>query len=156
MKVLFVCLGNICRSPLGEGILRHLLDQAGLAGQIAIDSAGTGGWHIGEPPDARSIAVATRHGVSLAGQRARQVRPTDFSEFDLILAMDRQNLADLHRQCPAAARGRLRLLRSFDPEAGDDVPDPYHDGDAGFEHVFAMIRRCCEVLVRSLPQQQSV
>lgn len=149
-RILFVCLGNICRSPLGEGILRHLAAQAGVAAQFEIDSAGTGDWHVGDPPDPRAIEVARRHGVLLDGLRARQVAPFDFAAFDHILAMDRKNLADLLELCPAEHAGRLRLLRQHDPEGGHDVPDPYFGGADGFDEVFAMLLRCCRRLLADL------
>ena len=149
-RVLFVCLGNICRSPLGEGIFRHLVDDAGLTDRFHIDSAGTGAWHAGEPPDPRSRSVAERNGVSLDGQTARKVRFEDFFEFDLVLAMDRQNLADLHAECPHDDRRKVMLLRQFDPEKGDDVPDPYYGGARGFDDVYAMVHRCCQALLDEL------
>ena len=151
-RILFVCLGNICRSPLGEGIMRQLVRDAGLEEQIQVDSAGTGAYHEGEAPDPRSRAVAAKHGVSLDGQRARQVKTEDFRDFDLVLAMDRQNLDDLLANCPAEERSRLRLMRSFDPAGGTDVPDPYFGGPNGFDDVFVMVHRCCEALLESLRQ----
>ncbi|MFH0945786.1 MAG: low molecular weight protein-tyrosine-phosphatase [Planctomycetota bacterium] len=149
-RILFVCLGNICRSPLGEGIMRHLVRDAGLEDRIEVDSAGTGAYHAGEAPDPRSREVAGKHGISLDGQRARKVAPEDFHDFDLVLAMDQKNLEDLRASCPPAERKRLRLMRSFDPEGGADVPDPYFGGASGFEDVFAMVHRCCESLLESL------
>lgn len=150
--VLFVCLGNICRSPLAEGVFRHMAAARGLSDQFNVDSAGTGAWHVGEPPDPRSMEVAARHGVRLNGQ-ARQVRPEDFSEFDLVVAMDRDNLRHLERQAAAGSgHARVRLLRSWDPEAGNDldVPDPYYGGGSGFDHVFDMVERSCEALLNEL------
>jgi len=153
-RVLFVCLGNICRSPLAEGILRRLVEEAGLAGSIAVDSAGTGGYHQQQPPDPRSCDVARKRGIRLDDQRARQVEPRDFHHFDLILAMDSENLRDLVEICPRALRHKLRLLRSYDPEAspeGDqNVPDPYFGGRTGFDDSFDMIHRCCKALLESL------
>ena len=149
-RVLFVCLGNICRSPLGEGILRHLVQQAGSLKSIQIDSAGTGAYHQGEAPDPRSRDVARKNGVSLDGQTARKVAPEDFHGFDLILAMDRQNLHDLLENCPPKERKKVRLLRSYDPEGGQDVPDPYFGGRTGFDDSFSMIHRCCQALLESL------
>jgi len=149
-RILFVCLGNICRSPLAEGIMRQLIRDAGLEDQIQVDSAGTGAYHTGEPPDPRSRAVAGRHGTSLDGQRARKIEPGDYTSFDLVLAMDRENLQDLRVACPPGKRGRLKLLRSFDPKGGTDVPDPYFGGVDGFDDVFAMVYRCCESLLESL------
>ncbi len=149
-RVLFVCLGNICRSPLAEGIFRHLVDDAGLGDRIEVDSAGTGAWHAGEPPDARARAVAQKNGVALDGQRARKVEVDDFVEFDHVIAMDRQNLDDLLLLCPPPERRRVRLLRSHDPEGVGDVPDPYFGGRAGFDDVFTMIDRCCRALLAEL------
>jgi len=144
-ELLFVCLGNICRSPLAEGVFLHLVGDLGLESVFDADSAGTGGWHAGEPPDPRSIDVARRHGIELRGP-ARQVRREDFDRFSLILAMDRENHEDLRRRQPAAAtRGEILLLREFDPEAGGDldVPDPYYGGPSGFDQVFEMVHRAC-------------
>lgn len=150
--VLFVCLGNICRSPLAEGVLAHLLDAEGLAGAVRVDSAGTGGWHVGEPPDPRSVEVARRNGVPLDG-RARKVHVTDFREFTHVVAMDRDNLATLERLRERAGGGTVpRLLREWDPEARGslDVPDPYYGGADGFERVFRMVERSCRVLLEEL------
>ncbi len=152
-SVLFVCLGNICRSPLAEGVFRHEVAKRGLAQSFTIDSAGTGGWHAGEPPDPRAIRVAKRHGVDISDLRARQVRVADFDEFDHLLAMDRSNLDDLLALCPREHRTRVRLLRSYDSVAGTDVPDPYFCGPddlLGFEQVFAMVERCSDRLLTEL------
>jgi len=151
-ELLFVCLGNICRSPLAEGVFLHLVRASRLESALNADSAGTGGWHAGEPPDPRSIEVARRHGIKLRGP-ARQVRPEDFDRFSLILAMDRENHEDLCRRRPAtAARGEILLLREFDPEAGEnlDVPDPYYGGASGFDRVFEMVHRSCAGLLLHL------
>lgn len=147
--VLFVCLGNICRSPLAEGVFRHLVREQGLAHRFRIDSAGTGAWHVGEPPDPRSRSVAGRHGVSLDGQRARQVTVADFTDFDYVVAMDRDNLRALERlRGGAGGEAHLVLLRDHDPEPGDgEVPDPYYGGPGGFDEVFAMVRRSAEALL---------
>ncbi|MCA8924116.1 MAG: low molecular weight phosphotyrosine protein phosphatase [Planctomycetes bacterium] len=147
-RVLFVCLGNICRSPLGEGVLRHLARELELA--VEADSAGTAAYHAGEAPDPRSSAVAAKHGVSLAGQRARQVRADDFERFDLILAMDAANLRDLRARRPKDARAKLVRFRSYDPEGDGDVPDPYYGGPGGFDEVFAMVERTCRALLAGL------
>lgn len=151
-EILFVCLGNICRSPLAEGVFRHLVRDAGLESSLDADSAGTGGWHAGDPPDPRSVEVAERHGIELRGP-ARQVRVQDFDRFSLILAMDRENREELRRRRPAAAaRGKILLLREFDPEAGQDldVPDPYYGGPSGFDQVFEMVHHSCVGLLRHL------
>lgn len=149
MRILFVCLGNICRSPLGEGIFRALVERRGLSGRFEIDSAGTGDWHVGEPPDPRSVAIAAQHGIDIRGQRARQVRGDDFERFDRIVAMDRANERDLRALCAPERHDRIRRLREFDPIAGHDVPDPWF-GTHGFDLVFAMIERCCDRLLADL------
>ena len=155
VRVLFVCLGNICRSPLAEGVFRHLAKARGLAGAYEVDSAGTGAWHVGEPPDPRSAEVARRHGVELAGA-ARQVVADDFERFDWILAMDRANLRDLAALRGANGRAQLRLFREFDPEGGErDVPDPYYGGPGGFEKVFEMVRRTSEALLEELERART-
>jgi protein-tyrosine phosphatase len=145
-SVLFVCLGNICRSPLAEGIFRALVEEAGLQDRFAIDSAGTGAWHVGNPPDPRSIGVAGRHGIDITGQRARQVRPEDFHRFGTIVAMDRDNLAALEAKAGASSV-TLRLLLDEPPQ---DVPDPYYGGPDGFEEVYRMIRSGGEALLARL------
>jgi protein-tyrosine phosphatase len=152
VRLLFVCLGNICRSPTAEGAMRTLVHEAGLEGQIELDSAGTGGWHVGDPPDARAAATAARRGIALGGV-ARQVRPADFEEFDLILAMDSANLSELHRLAPDEhGRAKVRLLREFDPAAGADreVPDPYYGGPGGFDEVLDLVQAACASLLARL------
>lgn len=140
IKVLFVCTGNICRSPTAEGVFRALVAAEGLEGRIQTDSAGTHGYHVGEPPDRRSAAVALRRGVDLSDLRARKVRPADFSEFDLVLAMDRGHADILRRQCPPEQASRVRLFLDFAPELGiQDVPDPYYGEGDGFERVLDMV-----------------
>ena len=161
VSVLFVCLGNICRSPLGEGILVHRLDQEGLSDRVRVDSAGTGAWHQGEPADPRSTDVALQHGISLRG-RARRVRPEDFYDFDYIFAMDGENLRDLRHlesQQNEGADGSavLSLFREFDPVQDEplDVPDPYYGGTDGFDLMFEMIDRTCAVFVEHLTSELS-
>jgi protein-tyrosine phosphatase len=152
LSILFVCLGNICRSPLGEGVLAHRLAEADLSDRVRVDSAGTGAWHQGEPPDPRSSEVALRHGISLRG-RARRVRADDFHEFDYIFAMDRSNLRDL-RDLESQGDGGafLTLFREFDPHRDEDldVPDPYYGGADGFDLMFEMIDRTCAAFVEHL------
>lgn len=151
-RVLFVCLGNICRSPTGEGLLRHVLAERGLSGEIEVDSAGTGAWHVGDGPDARMTRAAAGRGYRLEGA-ARQVTAEDFRRFDLVVAMDRQNLADLEEIAPPASarRGELRLFSSFLPAgAPEDVPDPYYGGGDGFERVIDMVEEGCEAIVDHL------
>lgn len=150
-SVLFVCLGNICRSPLAEGVFRHLVQEHEVEDQFEIDSAGTGAWHAGEPADRRSASVAAQHGIHLEGT-ARKVVPSDFRRFDLIVAMDQDNLRDLERMADrAGGHDGLHLLREFDPEGrGGDVPDPYYGGPGGFDTVYAMVHRSCETLLDDL------
>jgi protein-tyrosine phosphatase len=139
-KVLFVCLGNICRSPTAEGVFRAQVAAAGLSDVISIDSAGTAAWHIGKAPDQRAQAAASRRGYDLTELRGRQVAVADFGEFDFILAMDRSNLADLQAQCPAEHRPKVRLFLSFSSQWQDhEVPDPYYGGAEGFDHVLNMV-----------------
>jgi protein-tyrosine phosphatase len=149
-RVLFVCLGNICRSPLAEGVFRHLARQRNVADRYQIDSAGTGGWHIGERPDRRSAEVARRNGVLLEGE-ARQVLPEDFERFDWIVAMDKDNLRDLQAMSRKGGRAKLQLLRDFDPEPEDrNVPDPYYGGPDGFDDVYTMVYRSSMALLDRL------
>jgi len=152
-RLLFVCMGNICRSPTAEGVMRGLLREEGLEDAVEVDSAGTGDWHIGSPPDARATAAARARGVTLAGA-ARQIAAADFDDYDLILAADRSNLHDLRALLPAEARAKLHLLREFDPASagGDDldVPDPYYGGDEGFEHVLDLVEAACRGLLDTL------
>ena len=153
IRVLFVCLGNICRSPLAEGVFRSLVQERGLEGHYSADSAGTGAWHAGESPDQRSVEVARRHGVVLAGS-ARRIETQDFERFDYVIAMDRQNLLEL-RALTRSQQGeaRLHLLRDFDPEPGDgQVPDPYYGGPDGFERMYVMVNRACESLLDHLEE----
>jgi len=142
MKILMVCLGNICRSPLAEGILQHKITQHGLAWQV--DSAGTGSWHVGDLPDARSIATARRHGIDISGQRARQLKPHDLDRFDLVLAMDSQNYRDILRLATTKEQEeKVQLIMNFvTPDRNQAVPDPYWD-DNGFEKVFGMLEEAC-------------
>lgn len=140
VKVLFVCMGNICRSPTAQGVFEALVEREGLAQRITIDSAGTHAYHIGEPPDKRAQETAKRRGVDLSAQRARKVRPEDFLEFDYVLAMDRGNYEDLRAICHPDYEARLRLFLEFAPQAGEqDVPDPYYGGAQGFERVLDLI-----------------
>ena len=131
LSVLFVCMGNICRSPLAEGILREVLVDAGLAAHVSIDSAGTGNWHQGDAPDPRSVETASSHGIDISAQRARQVEPADFDRFDLILAMDRSNEATLRARSPSARHGRIRLFLDYTLGKTVDVPDPYYASTLG-------------------------
>jgi protein-tyrosine phosphatase len=151
VKVLFVCLGNICRSPTAEAVFRELAERQGHAGRFHVDSAGTGDWHVGEAPDGRMRRAAEGRGYALEG-RARQVRPEDFEHFDHVLAMDRANLRELLRVAPAAQHPKIRLLRDLDPHGGDDVPDPYHGGAEGFDEVVTILERSCAALLEELAE----
>lgn len=147
MKVLFVCLGNICRSPTAEGVFRHKVREAGLEGHIEIDSAGTGDWHVGKAPDARTRAAALRRGYDLSGLRARQVSAADFDRYDLVLAMDNANLRDLKGLRGSHGKAELDLLlRRYELEI-DEVPDPYYGGEDGFEQVLDLVERACDGLL---------
>ena len=151
MRVLFVCLGNICRSPTAEAVFRHLLAQSASGLAVEVDSAGIGDWHIGEPPDKRAQAAALRRGFDMSRLRARQIVHEDFALFDLILAMDRQNLAELRRRAPVQYRERVRLFLEFAPElATPDVPDPYYGGEAGFEEVLDLAEQAARGLLGHL------
>jgi protein-tyrosine phosphatase len=152
IRVSFVCLGNICRSPTAEAVMRHLVREAGLEDRIVLDSAGLGDWHVGEPRDERSSQVGARRGIPLEGE-ARQFKAADFARFDHVLAMDRQNLQGLLRLAPSpAARAKVALLRSFDPASPPDaeVPDPYYGGAAGFDRVFDICEAACRGLLEHL------
>lgn len=153
-KVCFVCLGNICRSPTAEGIFQHLVEKENLSDYFVIDSAGTSGWHIGEPANSRSRMVAEKYGVRLASL-GRQIDSRDLDEFDLVLAMDDQNLRDIQALARSEEqRSRIRLMREFDPEPGDgNVPDPYYGGMDGFENVFRILYRSCESLLDQLKER---
>ena len=147
--LLFVCLGNICRSPLAEAAFRHEAARAGLA--AGADSAGTGDWHVGHPPDHRALAEAARHGIDISGYRARQVTPGDFHAFTHILALDHQNLSDLRRLAPANATARLSLLLDHvDGLAGQSVADPYFGDESGFAETWREVSLAAGALVRKL------
>ena len=153
VRLLFVCMGNICRSPTAEGVMRGLLREQGLEDAVEVDSAGTGDWHAGSPPDARATAAAQARGIMLTGA-ARQVARADFADYDLILAADRRNLRDLEAVLPPGAQAKLHLLREFDPASAGapdlDVPDPYYGGDDGFEHVLDLVEAACRGLIDRL------
>lgn len=152
VRVLFVCTGNICRSPTAEGVLRHKLAEQGLADRVGVESAGLGDWHIGHPPDPRAIARAGLRGYDLTPLRARLFEPEDFHDFDLILAMDRGHLAAMERRRPAGARARLHLFLDFAPEAvpAREVPDPYYGGLADYDHALDLIEPGVDGLIAAL------
>ncbi|HZV65127.1 MAG TPA: low molecular weight protein-tyrosine-phosphatase [Telluria sp.] len=149
--ILFVCMGNICRSPTAEGVFRQRAAAAGLADALHIDSAGTHGYHVGQPPDTRSMQHAARRGYDLSAQRARQVAASDFERFDHLLAMDRDNLALLAAACPPRHRHKLGLFMQFAGNAGSDVvPDPYYGGARGFDQVLDYIEDAADGLIATL------
>ena len=158
VKIIFVCMGNICRSPMAEGVFQHLLDSAGLTEAIYVDSAGTHSYHIGAPPDTRSQATALRRGVDLRRLRARQVIAADLAEFDYVLAMDRDNFAHLLQLCPTAElRGRIRLFLDFAPGLPEqEVPDPYYGGPTGFERVMDLIEEAAQGLLAEVRQRYRI
>jgi protein-tyrosine phosphatase len=149
MKILFVCFGNICRSPTAEIVFREILARETSDLGIEVDSAGTSGYHVGNPPDSRTREAALRRGYDMSALRARVVEPQDFRLFDMILAMDRQNLEALHEKAPAAARSRIRLFLEFAPETDVlEVPDPYYGGANGFEEVLDLIEAAARGLLQ--------
>jgi protein-tyrosine phosphatase len=159
-RILFFCMGNICRSPTAEGVLRHKLQLAGLHKRVEVDSAGTHAYHVGLQPDVRSQKHAIKRGYDLSKLKARKVAPRDFEHFDLLLAMDWDNLALLESECPddsPQARRKLRRLAEFmpahSPHAGAQVvPDPYYGGPAGFDHVLDLVEDACDGLIEHLRQ----
>ncbi|QGZ61235.1 low molecular weight protein-tyrosine-phosphatase [Paraburkholderia acidisoli] len=154
VSVCFVCLGNICRSPTAEAVMRRLVDEAGLSTQVSVDSAGTGNWHVGEAPDERAQRAGGQRGYDLASLRARQINADDFRRFDLIVAMDDANVTALHAVAPAAERDKIRLLMEFAPEtAGRVVVDPYFGGAEGFEAVLDQCEAACAGLLAALRPQ---
>ena len=151
VKVLFVCMGNICRSPTAEGVFRHLVRQQQLDDLIETDSAGTHAYHLGEPPDQRAQSTATNRGIDISDLRARRVDLTDYEKFDYILAMDRDNLEILMGQTPEHASDRIHLFLSFaENHSETEVPDPYYGGPKGFENVFDMVQVAAEGLLREI------
>ncbi|MGD8428173.1 MAG: low molecular weight protein-tyrosine-phosphatase [Balneolaceae bacterium] len=149
-KICFVCLGNICRSPTAEGILQHLVNERGLQPYFEIDSAGTSAYHIGEPANSKSQRTANSHGIKLHS-RARQFNKADLDYYDLVLAMDRENLNNIKQMASGHHEDKIGLMRDFDPRPGDgQVPDPYYGGAEGFENVFQIISRSCEHLLDEL------
>ena len=151
-KIMFVCMGNICRSPLAEGVFRHQAREAGLLDQFEIASSGTGGWHVGNKPDRRMNAVAVKNGVSMEGQHAQQFEYSDLEYYDLILAMDKNNMAHIKSMDGGGRHtDKIKLFRSFDPEPGTmEVPDPYYGGPRGFDDVYEMVDRTSKELLDHL------
>jgi protein-tyrosine phosphatase len=150
ISVLFVCTGNICRSPTAEGVFRHCVEKAGLAARIVSDSAGTHDYHVGEPPDQRAQAAAKQRGYELGELRARRVRREDFERFDYVLAMDKANLSQLERLCPREHTHKLKLFLEFGDGSPREVPDPYHGGPEDFERVLDLVERAAQRLLRHL------
>jgi protein-tyrosine phosphatase len=158
LRLCFVCLGNICRSPIGEGVMRHLLREASLAERVEVDSAGTAGYHAGDAPDARARSAGRRVGIDVGG-RARQFKRADFERFDYVLAMDRSNFEDLCELAPdAPARAKVHLLRSFDAASppGASVPDPYYGGVEGFDEVVELCIAACKSLLEHIRQDHGL
>jgi protein-tyrosine phosphatase len=154
VRVLFVCLGNICRSPTAEGVLRHLAAQQAPRLDIEIDSAGTADYHIGAAPDSRSQKAASKRGIDISGLRARQVRLEDFTRFDLILAMDRENLRELQAVKPKVSRAEVKLFLDYAPNEGlPEVPDPYYGGAGDFERVLDLTAAASRGLLASLQER---
>ena len=153
-RIALVCLGNICRSPMADVVLSARVEEAGLAGEVEVASCGTGGWHVGDPMDSRAAETLTGAGYDASRHRARQFDPTWLDEHDLVLAMDRSNLADVS---PTAGTERVRLFRDFDPvDPGGEVPDPYYGGPAGFEEVLTMVERTAAAIVALLQHELGV
>ncbi|PQJ14852.1 low molecular weight protein-tyrosine-phosphatase [Aureicoccus marinus] len=146
-KVLLVCLGNICRSPLAHGVLEHLVDS----NKVVVDSAGTGAYHVGKAPDRRSIAIAKANGLDISQQRARQFKAQDFQLFDHIFAMDKENLADVRRLAPDAETAKkAKLFLSVLKNSVEEVPDPYYGGEEGFQYVYDLVLAASQVIVKKL------
>ena len=157
VSVLFVCMGNICRSPTAQGVFERLVEEHQLAGAIEIDSAGTHACHSGERPDGRASAAALKRGDDLSSQQARRVSPEDFDRFDYVLAMDRDNYEILSTSCPSGLGSRLRLFLEFAPDLETrEVPDPYYGGPSGFERVLDMIEQASEGLLADIRQQHGL
>ena len=151
VKVLFVCMGNICRSPTAHGVFENMIENQALSHLVEVDSAGTHAYHVGEPPDGRATATARQRGVDLTRQRARKVVNSDFDEFDYVLAMDSDNLSNLHRICPAEMKHKVKLFLDFAPHTGEsEVPDPYYGGQKGFEHVFDLVEAASNGLLEDI------
>jgi protein-tyrosine phosphatase len=155
-SILFVCLGNICRSPLAEGVFRSVLAERGMADDVLVDSAGMGDWHAGQAPDHRAIAVARANGLDISGQQARAITEEDFRRFDLILGMDRKNIRELNEIAPDAFRDRIHLFLEFAGRGEKEVPDPYFGDAAGFGETYRLIRAAAEGLADRLTQAKAI
>ncbi len=153
VKVLFVCLGNICRSPTAQGIFEHMVKEAGLEDKIIIDSAGTAGYHIGVQPDKRSQAAALKRNYDLSAQRARKVEYEDFVEFDYILAMDESNFEDIKEIAPRELYHKIHLILDYGSSGKKSVPDPYYGGEKGFELVLDLLEEACEGLLKKIRKE---
>ena len=153
-KILFVCLGNICRSPLAEGVFSQLATERGLKDKLQFDSAGLGNWHLGDPPDYRSIEIALANGIDLSKQRARQISQVDFQQFNLILAMDQQNLSNLQSMKPTNSKCELALILQYAGLGNDAIPDPYEGDEEDFEQVFNLIKRAGNRIIDKFINQQ--
>jgi protein-tyrosine phosphatase len=157
ISVLFVCMGNICRSPTAHGVFERMVRDAGLAALIEVDSAGTHAYHIGKSPDPRSQETALGRGIDLSGQRARKAAREDFERFDYVIAMDRDNLDNLLTIAPEAHRAKLHLLLDFAPELGvREVPDPYYGGSGGFDRVFDLVTAAAEALLVAIREEHHI
>ena len=156
-RILFVCLGNICRSPMAEGVFRRVAEEEGLIDRFEIDSAGLGDWHIGQAPDHRAQKAARSRGVDISDQSARQVEDEDFDRFDLLLVMDRENYAELKARAPREARAKIRPFLDFAPHVGTkDVPDPFFGGAEGFDQALDLIEAASRGLLASLTAEDGV
>lgn len=153
MKVLFVCLGNICRSPTAEAVFRSYLKQHKLESQVTVDSAGTGDWHVGHSPDKRAILKGKQRGYDLSRLKARQASEDDFAQFDYILAMDKQNLIDLQSLMPTDSQINPELFLNYAGLEQAEVPDPYFGGDKGFDEVIDLVEKACEGLIKDIKQR---
>lgn len=154
-KLLFVCLGNICRSPTAEGVMRQLVREAGKEGEFFLDSAGTGSWHLGQAPDERAQAACCAVGIDISAHRARQVTREDFMRFDRILACDKENYRDLCALRPENAKTQVALLMRYAGDPDGEVPDPYYGGAEGFAHVVKLVRGACEGLLASFGKEKA-